>query len=46
LHIHSAPLGLASGETPVAIEKGMMSLRAASATPIIDRAEGLDIPIG
>jgi hypothetical protein len=45
LHTHSALLGNARGETAVAIKRVMMSLCAASATPIIDRAQGLDIPI-
>lgn len=45
VHIHSSPLGLAKGETDRAIRTRMQSLCAAFGTPILDTAEGLEIPI-
>jgi poly-gamma-glutamate synthesis protein (capsule biosynthesis protein) len=45
VHIHSSPLGLATGETARAIKNRMKSVCAPFGTPLVDTPEGLEIPI-
>ena len=45
VHIHSSPLGLATGKSFDAIRKRMTSLCATFGTPIIDTAAGLEVPM-
>ena len=43
---HSAPLGLATGNTSKAIKKRMISLCAAFGTSMIDTPQALEVPLG
>lgn len=45
VHVHDSPLGLATGEVKTAIKNHMKKLCAPFGTPLIDTADGLEIPL-
>ena len=45
VHVHTSPLGLATGEVKFAIKQRMTKLCAPFGTPVIDTGDGLEIPL-
>lgn len=45
VHVHDSPLGLATGEVKAAIMNRMKKLCAPFGTPLIETADGLEIPL-